>query len=85
MIVAPAGGAVSGFSLVVRTLIAASKRTSQILRSWTAPLTVMRLPAPQSAIFDLNDLMRCNLKLFCNGFPANSAEIILPHKILFFI
>ena len=48
MIVAPAGGAASGFSLVVRTLTAASKRTSQILRSWTAPLTVMRLLFPVS-------------------------------------
>ena len=39
---------VSDASLVVRTLIAASKRTSQILRSWTAPLTVMRLLLPAS-------------------------------------
>ena len=46
MIVAPAGGAVSGFSLVVRPLTAAAKLTSQTLRSWTAPLTVMRLLFP---------------------------------------
>ena len=48
MIVAPAGGAVSGFSLVVRTLTAASKVTSQTLRTCTAPLTVMRLLFPVS-------------------------------------
>lgn len=48
MIVAPAGGAVSGFSLVVRTLTAAAKLTSQTLRSWTAHLTVMRLLFPVS-------------------------------------
>ena len=48
MIVAPAGGAVSGFSLVARTLTAASKVTSQTLRTCTGPLAVIRLLLPAS-------------------------------------
>ena len=46
--VVPAGGVARGFSLVARTLTAASKVTSQTLRTCTVPLAVIRLLLPAS-------------------------------------